>query len=392
MSESTLSLSRDDLLRLTAERCGYEHRANTTEGLSSSEATEIGLYVDEGQRKFFLAYDWSFLRPVVTGTLWSTATGSVSGATATVGGTLSSASYDSASGLTTMTATASVFVSEMVGLNYVDSASYEIVKYLNSLQVQVNGDASAETGAFTISGLSQVTATVAKFFAEMEGATFTYDTSSTGYTILSYQSTTVLYLEGTATGETSGDTFTITATGSYRLPDNFGGLMGDVWFGLNVGSYRPLKNCGVAELMELLQATSSPSRPTKVAEEWLVLGNTGQRANFLVWTIPDTNYPIKYQMMILPEALVLGNYPYGTAQHAETLKYACFAARELSKTHGHGSDNTEFNRLLGFSVRRDRKHGPRSLGILKNANPYYRGRDSRRYRSNRVSYNGTFYP
>lgn len=309
MAESTLALSFDDLMRITAERAMYGYYADQAEGLSANEETEINLYVEEAYREFIVAHDWKFLHPIIDYELMATVTGTASG---------------DPDGGTTLTATTALFYDSLVG------------------------------------------------------RTLTMDTSGNTYTITATGGTfstaaTTLTVGSTFTGETSGDTFTITATGDNRLPDDFGGLNGDVYFEADNNLWAPLRSVGVAQILHERQKTSASGRPTMYAIGPLSIATTGQRFDIMAWRTPDANYTLKIPYNVLPDALTTGIYPYGGAAHAETLKAMCLAAMERSKMDT-VKYQQEAQKMLALSIRRDsRLNRAGSLGFLAEGNMHPRG-------------------
>lgn len=99
----------------------------------------------------------------------------------------------------------------------------------------INGTVSGQ-GSYS-DPLTTITATSRVFFAEMIGAAFSFDESKHEYTITSVTSSTVIVVSGDASGEISGDTFTVISSGNYRLPDSFAGIDGDVTY-FNRGSVK----------------------------------------------------------------------------------------------------------------------------------------------------------
>ncbi|MEE9597970.1 MAG: hypothetical protein V3V96_14450 [Acidiferrobacterales bacterium] len=251
--------------------------------------------------------------------------------------------------------------------------SYEW-SFLKPVATSVLWAATDDTVTMTVGGAGNrtITASVATFFPTMVGHTIVSTNGS--YVIDGYSSTTVVTVTVDASADT-GETFQITPTGSYRLPDDFGGLLGDVYYQAGDGLWKSLGNTGVAELLALLQVSTSTARPTACAVESInVAGDIGQRFDLLAWRIPDTDYTIRYQYDVLSDALVAGGYPYGGARHAQTINYACFAAMERGKFQlADGPDQRQYQRLLGLSIKADQR-GNRadSLGFLVDARPHRR--------------------
>lgn len=240
-------------------------------------------------------------------------------------------------------------------------------------------------------GSRTITASTATFFPTMVGHTIVSTNGS--YVIDGYASTTSVTVTTDASADT-GLAFQITADGAYRLPDDFGGLIGDVFFQAGDGLWRPLASTGVAELLELFQVSTGTGRPSVCAVESVnVSGEIGQRSNLFAWKIPDSNYTVRYQYQVLPDNLVSLGYPYGGARHAETIKHACLAAMERSKFQlAAGPYQRQYDRLLVLSIKADQR-GARagSLGILVNARPG-RGRGSFFPQARTVTVGGVAFP
>lgn len=293
----------------------------------------------------------------------------------------------------------SVLQETEVGL-YVDEGyrdfllSYEW-SFMKPIASSVLWATTTSTTTMTVGGEGSktVTASVATFYPTMVGHTIVSTNGS--YVIDGYVSTTVVTVTSNASNDT-GEAFTITPNGRYRMPDDFGGLLGNVYFQPNEGLYIPLGNTGVAEVTHLLQGSTDAARPTMCAVEPAnVSGSIGQRFDLLAWRIPDDDYTIRYQYEVLPDKLSGGAYPYGGAMHGETIKYACLAAMERSKFHlTKGPWQSQYDRLLVLSIKRDQR-GKRadSLGFLVNAGAS-RGSWGRSQwpQCNTVSVGGEYFP
>lgn len=229
------------------------------------------------------------------------------------------------------------------------------------------------TMAVTGAGNTTITASAATFYPTMIGHSIVSTNAS--YVISGYTSSTVVTVTVDASAD-DGETFQITADGSYRMPDDFGGLLTEVFYQANEGLWRPLADIGVAESLELQMVSTATARPSVCAVNPLAIaGAIGQRFDLLVWRIPDSDYTIRYQYQVLPDKLVASAYPYGGMIHAETLQFACLAAMERLKFHMiDGPMQRNYLQLLALSIKRDQK-GARagSLGFAVNANPNYWG-------------------
>lgn len=376
MTESSLSLSYDDLMEEVAFYRGYGRKKDTTAGLSSAEETQCIADVNAGLRLFYFppparpgeaSHDWSFMMPQTSIVAWTTTTGTLTShaiVTADISGT---PSYDSTTGYTTVTADAAVFTPELCGKSFdVSGTAYTIIEYVSTTVVKVAGDASGETGTFTILAVTKVTASAAAFEASTEGASFTYDSGSS-YDILSYVSSTVLYLDADTTAESGTDTYTITAYGVYRLPADFGGIYGEMTFATGTGAYERLAIRSEGQLRHLLQDSDSTARPKCAAIRPVASSaSLGQRFDLLVYPIPDSDYTLYFRYIVLQDKLTQTNrYPLGGMAHAETVKAACLAAAEQSWKDMKGSKWALFMERLVQSVDYDRRaNRAESLGYI----------------------------
>jgi hypothetical protein len=373
MAESTLSLKFSTIRKSLAHYLGYGRYEDTGAGLTSDEQADVAEYFDEGIRDFLGAYNWTFRSPVISVKLWSTV------AESTVTATSSTA---------TLTATANSFQATMVGRN---------VK-INALSGTDDGTLALATGETTL------TATTAIFTTSSDdvGATLKFDTSGESYTISSVTSTTVVKLTGDATATTTNasDTFkvyreytigaytsaevvtltatpnptitaklfSITADGLYRMPESFGGIIGPLTFQNNAGAYCPIEMGGERQVAELLQRSTSTSRPTLAAQRPVsgTSATLGQRWDLLVWRIPDQDYTAYFKSILLIDQVGDDEFPPGGMLHGDTIKYACLAAAELGKNdRGRGPMWDRYQQELQKSKRLDDTlHRSESLGTM----------------------------
>jgi hypothetical protein len=320
MAESTLSIAFEDVMRIVAERAGYGYFATTGEGLTALQATEIGIYVPQAERRVLSAHDWFWSKPTGSVVLFATITATESGS----------------------------------AVNTFKSAA-------------------------------------AAFQATMIGHTIVMTTSGTIYTITAFTSTTEVTISETYSAADNGDTFTVTADGANRMPDDFGGLIGPVAYVAGQGSYPQLEKTGVAKIRRLQQESISTGRPTLCGELALVVSGTGQRFDLLTWRIADQDYTILFRFQINFDALTTGIFAYGGMQAAELWVAAALAAMELGKFHIKGPLEQDYQQKLQDAIRKDsRDHRSDTLGVLVDSEiPSLRDRFTLR---NRTTYNGDLYP
>lgn len=302
MAESTLSLVRNDLMNAIAREVGYAREADPTSpaSWSASQVSDIGEALNGGLR---LGYRPPALPGEKLAHSWSY---------------LRPTTYMTVWGDTTGT---------------------------------VSGD------AVYASPNSTITATAAAFYPTMIGHSFVFDTSEVGYPIVSYTSSTVVVVSGDASGEATGDTYTITATGEYRLPDDFGGIVGPMFFEKDEGAYAPIIIKSPLWVRRAIQHSDSASRPYNVAIEPLATtGSAGQRFNAILFPIPDTTYDVHYRYQVHPDALSSAlTYPWGGMASSEYLRSACIlaAVRRFARSRIPEAE-AEFFKQLEAAVHHDR--------------------------------------
>lgn len=182
---------------------------------------------------------------------------------------------------------------------------------------------------------------------------------------------------------------------SVDLPDDFGGLEGDVRV-IESGRY----TTGLKQTNESFIASLHSSAPDvtgypmwcAVRQNSLTTQTKGQRASLYLYPAADEEYTLELQYYILPDALST-SFPYalGGATHAETLKAACKAAAELYKDNERGPMWAIFIDRMRASVSLDRRNKAQTSGY--NSDPgynrtrhnWYRGRNFDRT----ITFNGS---
>jgi len=154
--------------------------------------------------------------------------------------------------------------------------------------------------------------------------------------------------------------------GTYDLPDDFGGLVGDLTVTGEDSGYWPVKVTGESTIRAY--RSGSPDREGRpecaAVRPKAATGSLGQRFELLVWPTPDAAYTLEYAHVALPGALSADRpHPYGGAAHAETLKAACRAAAEQMLDDQQGPQFSAFMQALATSVAVDgRRNRAETLG------------------------------
>lgn len=238
--------------------------------------------------------------------------------------------------------------------------------------------ATLTTGAATVGGEDDNELTVADdtFYASMVGHTIVSDTGENSYTIVSVDSATTLTVDSDASGD-DGDTFTLTADGNYRLPDDFGGIEGPLTF--TSGTNRPdIEMRGEPQIRQLRQRGSVTGRPRHGAVRPVAFDPTlGQRYELMLYPTPNAHYELAYTTNVLPDKLTTTNkYPYGGMIHGNAILESCLAVAEAEANDGEREHRERYKSLLASSVRKDRTmRAAENLGYMSNPDRRFRGHE-----------------
>lgn len=225
------------------------------------------------------------------------------------------------------------------------------------------------------------------FTASMIGASIVITDTGT-FTITSVTSSTVAVVSGNAT--CSGKTFSMTATGDYRLPDDFGGLIGPLTYPAEEG-YE-----GVVQIVpdHIIRARRQTGQVTGYPQLGAILpvaqsstATTGQRFNLRLWPTPDGDYVLSFRYRVNADNLTSSNtHPYGGQPYAECLRWFClYAACVFVGDQRLESVERQRDRLLAAAMQQDSRQRPESLGLMRESHE----RGARWTRNVTVTLNGT---
>lgn len=162
---------------------------------------------------------------------------------------------------------------------------------------------------------------------------------------------------------------TVVDQGDYNLPDDFGGLEGNLTFATNDDAWVSVTITSEQQIRELRQITTTNTGWPRLAAVRPILtptaGATGTRYELLIWPEPDAIYTLSYRFNIMPEALTSGlPFPHGGLVHAETILESCLAVAERRLDDYESTYHHEmFTELLEASIQNDRAlQVPHTLG------------------------------
>jgi hypothetical protein len=249
-------------------------------------------------------YEWTFFRPVQSVNVWGTQTAEATDITSLV----------HAAGSTTITMdttawTTGAFNSNMVGHNVVFASgnSYPIATYTSESVIVVTGDASSETGGFTI-----------------------------------------------------------TADGNYNMPSDYAGHAGDLTFGAgNASDYQTVKMGTQYDIRKLRSSMVRIGRPWIGAIEPVTGSYTAEQTFKLsLYPTPDAAYVLSYEGFINPpEPDTTNKYLLGGPLMSEVYRLACLAAAEERQRSDELEYRERFRTALAGAIAKDaRTMGPEKLG------------------------------
>jgi len=248
------------------------------------------------------------------------------------------------------------------------SHTWTFLEPLTSLTVWPSiavGSGATVTGVYSAPN-STVTMTPgtsgAAFYPLMIGSSIVITGVGT-FTVTGYTSATVITVSGDATG--SNKTFSMTTTGEFALPDDFGDLASDFYHaaGSALSSIRRAPEGYVRHLYELSTPSGIPQAAAIVPRPFTTSTTTGGRWNLLIWPLPSAAYVLTYKYRLLPNVLSGSNtLPVGGMEFGSLVLAAGMAAAEKMWRGGPGPQMQNFLTLLAAAVARDSTRGPANLG------------------------------
>lgn len=204
-------------------------------------------------------------------------------------------------------------------------------------------------------GANIVTATDGTFYPSMVGRTIAFPTNGTDYVVLTYTDAThVVVTDAVNKVIASEEAVTVTATGGYRLPDDFEGIEGDLTFG-QAEAYAPAVVTSEQQIRKLWTGGGT-GRTSRVAVWPLeATGADAQRYELLTYPIPSAVYELHYTTNIKPIKLTAElPYPLGATQFSDAIRQGCLAAAEEEIGAEDRTHEAKFMTLLASAMTKDR--------------------------------------
>lgn len=261
-----------------------------------------------------------------------------------------------------------------------------------TLSLNVWPDLAVDSGiTVSASASTTVTASAAAFHPSMLGKTITI-TGVGDRVITGYTSTTVITVSSAVTAVAA--TFAIASGNSFRLPDNFASLIGDITYSENNVVWTTLQQTSEFKIREFLQANDFTGYPYQYALRPVVATETtGERWEVLVYPRPDAEYVLLYNAVIAPNMPASdAEYPLGGMNFSKAVLQACLAHSEWERIQDNGPARQLYEKTLQQAIVLDGINGaPANLGRMgpRGSVSYGRTRATMRspYRT-QILYNG----
>lgn len=254
------------------------------------------------------------------------------------------------------------------------------------------------TGPIVYDGTaSTVNITAANFTSTMVGMVLIFQKSGNEYAITAFTDTTTVAVAGNAGGEASQDDVFMVGPGSeisgaaftliggsgyiYDLPDDFGGMLGNLTFDPNKG-FSSLPRVSEVKIRERRQLSSSTGLPRMFAtrpKSVTTAAVSGQRHEILIDPEPDKEYTFNYSYLAianLPDSF--DHFPLGGPPIADLILLSAKAAADENVNDTKGVPWTTFMERMVSCVATDRLvKGATTLGMMING---MRGMTASQYR------------
>jgi len=335
-----------------------------------------GEYPDPRRPKVLLYWQWSFLYPWASLTIWPT----TQTAAATIWGTTTTgAATISGVGNLILTVDDDTFFENMVGETIVSDTlgtSYTIAGYTSAKVITLSADASADDGdTFTITAAgTNIWVDEDTFYPGMVGHKIVSDTLGTEYTITAYTDSENITVDSSAVAD-HGDTFTITADGIYQLPAAYGDMHDPFTYAEGTG-LGPILEVAEARIRQARAGATTTADPywfavlPRAAYSGYVLETAGTFYDVVFWPTPSALRVLTYRYKILVSALdgTVCNYPLGGQEFAQVVLQCCLAKAEQMKRFTIGPQTALAREDMLAAVRRDAVKGAgKRLGKMVDA-------------------------
>ncbi len=235
---------------------------------------------------------------------------------------------------------------------------------LSTVAPHSTGTVAITAGSVTVSG------TDTAFTAEMVGRLFKCNNEIREVT--AFATATSITIDRAMAAVVSAETTYEISGVSYDLPDDFGGLKGQIAFDDGEG-YSPLQLVNESAIRHRRsQKTTLQGVPeyAAVVPKTVATGTASEQAyKMLVWPIPDKVYDLNFAYTVMTNRVYTGfdnaggmaasdaYYPVGAMVHGETLLASCLAVAEqmMDEFNNPGKMHGKYMERLAASISYDRR-------------------------------------
>jgi hypothetical protein len=229
-----------------------------------------------------------------------------------------------------------------------------------TLNIWADVTAEAESIAHD-AGTSTITTADDTFYDTMVGKTVQFETNS--YTITAYTSATVIEVSGDASGETGE--FTIASDNEFALPTDYARLIEPFTYPPANALLR-IDETTSFDIKQLYSAGQTSGTPCLFATYTIAyVAATGQRYGVMFWPTPNVDVALNYRYRVNPTAMTNdADIPMGGPIHYETILEAALAKAESSSDDRIGVHDQRFKELMIASIGFDASTRPSNVGAL----------------------------
>lgn len=179
------------------------------------------------------------------------------------------------------------------------------------------------------------------------------------YSIASRDSTTQFTLDDTSAAFAALSTLTF-YDGVRALPDDFGGIEGNVTYGMGaINGYLRQDSDEHLRMVASGAIGGQVAAPQMFAirpKTWPTSGGTGTRQEVVMWPLPDQAYAVRMTYKVLPQLMTsASDCPLGATDHGGTIIASCLAiAEEYAVTEKSEYRSVLWPQALASSVMLDR--------------------------------------
>lgn len=221
--------------------------------------------------------------------------------------------------------------------------------------------------------------------------------SNVAYSINTRDSGSQVTLDDLTVAASAGSTYEL-ARSAYTLDDNFGGMVGPLYYVPENNRWKIIPIVGLGDILARRQSSARTGTIQCAAiRPKAFVTATGQRYEFLPYPMADAIYRLIYKYRAIPDHLTSDNYPLGGEIIGETLRLACLVQCEALVNDGANLAvvKQEYMESLQRSIAMDSDlYAPDRLGY--NGDPSNDSPDFARFADGRglssaLRYNGTQY-